>query len=1197
VDACTIIAKNYLALARVLAKSFLDTNPGSAFTVLVIDEWEGYLNPAVERFQVLSPSDIGCEAFDRMSGRYDVLELSTAVKPWLLRHLLDRGAPTVTYLDPDIQVFSSLEYLHEQAVAHGLVLTPHNTRPIPDDNKKPSQIDIMMAGVYNLGYVSLGAGEETESLLDWWCERLVKDCRVDPSRGYFVDQRWFDLAPGFVNDHAIVRRPEYNIAYWNLHSRNLAHVEDEGYTVDGRPLAFFHFSGFDPTKPNIMSKHQGRIALKHYPVAAKLCREYAAATLDQGYKSTRHWPYTYNTLANGDAMSPILRAVYAQGMDAGILSSSPFQQPGCTELLKWAGGQDPKMPEGINRVLGFAYGLRTDLQAVFPDLVGLSRPAYLDWALEHGEDELRLPVSLLRTETVLPNPQPTAAGKPVQAPETAAPAGSVSVPAPPVPHAAGADGARHGLARGVNVVGYFRSEVGVGEAARQMVSALDTAGVPVLPMHGATIPLSRQGHAFEYLEPKEARYPVNIICMNADALPDFVARTPSEFFAGRYSAGLWFWEVSSAPPDAWANSFAALDEVWAPTRHIAETLREVSPIPVVQVRLPIEMPATTPLSRAALGLPDGFLFMFSFDYLSVFKRKNPLAVIDAYTSAFSEEEDVALVIKCINHQHDPEHHNDLLVAADVRRDIIVVDEYLDPPVKDALAATCDCYVSLHRSEGFGLTMAESMYQGKPVIATGYSGNMDFMTHDNSYPIRFKLVEIGDGAEPYPAEGVWAEPDIEHAAATMRKVFDDQDAARLRGHQAAASIRETHSARAAGEIVSQRLETIFGGLDSTQAEHPLVSPGLRTTVQRGPVAPAHSAAGPVGPSLRRATLRAVKPLSTYQDAVNEKVVASVEALDREVRRLGDPQSVDPGTLARLLRTGRDVARLRSELASGSLATDALRRDHDALAALHDPVVQRLDAMTRELQLLEAERKAVPYTSTEVFTVSENPIAGRVQGFDDLGGASGEIYRDFEDIFRGSEEFIRERQRRFLPLLSGHGPVLDFGCGRGEMLDLLREAEIPYLGVDSDAGMLDRCRAKGHTDVTMGDGIEVLGERDPESLGAVFSAQVIEHLPHDVLLQFFALSFRALAPGGVLIAETVNPHSPPALKTFWVDLTHQHPIFPETALSLVRSSGFGRAFIFHPNGSGDVGVDRYISGEYAVVATRVGVTDDRAEQGHP
>jgi glycosyltransferase involved in cell wall biosynthesis/SAM-dependent methyltransferase len=1121
VRACTIIAKNYLAQARVLAESFLKHNPGSSFSVLVIDSTDGYFDPGDEPFTVLTPADIDCEPFWQMASRYDLLELSTAVKPWLLRQQLRDGADSITYLDPDIQVFGSLDELHTHAVRHGLALTPHNTKPIPDDGLKPTQMDILFAGVYNLGYVSVGAQVEVDQLLKWWCDRLTHDCRIDPFYGYFVDQRWFDLAPGFVDGESIVRDTACNVAYWNVHEREITGTDGQ-YQVDGRALKFFHFSGFDPARPRVLSRHQTRNNLDDFSVVRELCAQYARRAMAHGYANARRWPYTYAEMANGDSVTPLTRVLYGAGEDAGVLSLPIFDGQGCEAFVRWATEQDPESPPGVSRTLGHIYRERSDLQRAFPDLAGGSLEGYLDWARNHAHDEYSLGTSLLPAGASAPR------GDAIAPTVESLPPGPAPTPLP----------------RGVNVVGYFRSELGVGEAARQAVRAFDEVGVPLVPLHGATIPLSRQGHSFHHLDPSAARYPVSLVCMNADALPDFARHVGREFFVGRISVGLWFWEVSVPPAEGWDDAFALLDEVWAPTAYVAEAIRAVAPIPVVQVRLPIEMRPTLPLDRETLSIAEGFMFLFSFDYLSVFERKNPLAVVDAYRRAFEPGEDVTLVIKCINYAFDPDNHARLMEAVLGRDDITVIDDYLDPTVKDALTGACDCYVSLHRAEGLGLTMAEAMHLGKPVIATGYSGNVDFMTEDNSHLIDFEMVPIGPDAPPYPPGGTWAQPDVAQAARAMRGVFDDRAAGRALGVRAAESIRETHSARAAGESLADRLQTLYDN-------HPKLTS--------------------VGPqSLAEAQRSRLRGVTRRMPGSLGARLESIEAIPAQMRRVEMVQRRAQATdLPAALHALRDVSELRIDV--------------DALLKIREPILERINDLDRAHQRLEAQAHALPYMDGDPFVVTDEPGVGKVQGYRDATAGRGtDVYRSFEDIFRGSEEFIRERQRRFIPLLDGHGPVLDFGCGRGELLDLLREAGIEYAGVDSDEGMLDRCRAKGHENLELGDGIGYL-ERCPEaSFGAVFCAQVIEHLPFETLVRFFELSRRALRPGGVLIAETVNPHSPSALKAFWVDLTHQHPIFPEVALALTRGVGFERAYVFHPNGNGDIESDRFTTGEYAVVA---------------
>jgi glycosyltransferase involved in cell wall biosynthesis/SAM-dependent methyltransferase len=664
---------------------------------------------------------------------------------------------------------------------------------------------------------------------------------------------------------------------------------------------------------------------------------------------------------------------------------------------------------------------------------------------------------------------------------------------------------------------------------------------------------SRQDEEFPREGTTRAPFPINLICVNADALPSFAAEVGQGFFTGRYSIGLWWWEVSSFP-ELWASSFDHLDEVWVGTDHVAEALRPISPIPVTKITLPVSVPRFEPRSRDSLGLPEGFVFVFAFDYMSVFERKNPLALIDAFRTAFPPRSGASLLIKCINQERDPDNHARLLAAARRHPDVHVVDRYVSRGEKDAMIAACDCYASLHRAEGFGIPLAEAMWLGKPVIGTAYSGNLDFMTPENSYLVDCRVVPIGEEANPYPAEGEWAEPDSAQAAELMRRVFEDRDEARERGLRGQAEIRATHSAHAAGEVMRRRLVRVqaWSGVQGRGARGPRTVDTTRVAdrIRSGPVG-----AGP--PSriaalkrvARRILLRVIKPYTAHQRAVDSELLQAINALDNALR---------------------------------------------AIAATH-----------AQADRLIGDLRAIPYMSGTRFELAEHPVAGIVSGYAEprREPAPGEteteagtgkelaaearpagLYRSFEDVFRGPEPFIRDRQRSYLDLLGGNQPVLDVGCGRGEFLDLLREHGMAYSGVDADPDMVGHCRARGHEEVHVGDGNAYLESLDDESLGAVFSAQVVEHLPYEQLIRFLELSLRKLRAGGVFIAETVNPHSVSALKTFWVDLTHERPIFPEVALALCRITGFESGFVFHPNGSGNVETDRFHEGEYAVVATK-------------
>ncbi len=359
-------------------------------------------------------------------------------------------------------------------------------------------------------------------------------------------------------------------------------------------------------------------------------------------------------------------------------------------------------------------------------------------------------------------------------------------------------------AAGVNLVGYLNAELGIGEVARKLMDGFDRAGIEFSTItYDRT--LNRQEHQVDERSPQQAPFDMNVICVNADQLPIFREDVGPAFFEQRYSVGVWFWEASSFPP-AFRNAFKLVDEVWAATSFVRDALAAATSKPVRIVPLPLEVPVAEPLARGQLGLPDSFMFLFSFDLFSVFERKNPLGVVDAFTRAFADGEGPILVLKCINGEHDLESLERLRFALAERADIYLLEEYLAPEIKNALMAGCDCYVSLHRSEGFGLTMAEAMAYGKPVIATNYSGNVDFMHEGNSHLVPFELVPIPKGCDPYPPGAEWADPDIDAAAAAMRRVFDDPIAAHELGERARDDILERFSVDRTAAFLAERFAT-------------------------------------------------------------------------------------------------------------------------------------------------------------------------------------------------------------------------------------------------------------------------------------------------------------------------------------------------------------------------------------------------------
>lgn len=360
-------------------------------------------------------------------------------------------------------------------------------------------------------------------------------------------------------------------------------------------------------------------------------------------------------------------------------------------------------------------------------------------------------------------------------------------------------------ALGVNLAGYIASEKGVGEALRSQIRCLEAAAIPYVlndfPDSGSA---NLDGTHTQFSA--ENPYAINLVHLNASEVERFADAKGEAYFRGRYNIGYWNWELSDFPA-AWLESFAYFDEIWTPSRFALDAISRVAPIPVVRLPLSLAEPVPPVAVASPLDdLPEGvFVFLFIFDFHSVLARKNPLGLLKAFRQAFGDSQDALLVLKC---SRATENERELLSEAAAGINARILHQVLRREELEAVMRRADCYVSLHRAEGFGLTLAEAMYRGKPVIATNYSGNLDFMNASNSLPVNYTLVEIERACGPYPQGAVWAEPDLHHAAAQMRFAFANREAAAAIGRQAQQDIARMLRPQVVGEMLRQRLARIL-----------------------------------------------------------------------------------------------------------------------------------------------------------------------------------------------------------------------------------------------------------------------------------------------------------------------------------------------------------------------------------------------------
>jgi glycosyltransferase involved in cell wall biosynthesis len=359
---------------------------------------------------------------------------------------------------------------------------------------------------------------------------------------------------------------------------------------------------------------------------------------------------------------------------------------------------------------------------------------------------------------------------------------------------------------GLNVVGFAQSVYGIGESSRAIWKAVQATGIPsVLLKVSSDVHLNTDPTVSEFA--RNNPYRINLLAFSFDYSRRFYRDVGPRFFAGRYNIGHWFWEQENFPV-RWHSAFDYYDEIWVPTEFVRNSIARSSPIPVHKLTQPFSVnEAEAVPHRKYFGLPeDDLIFLFTFDFFSTIQRKNPAAVIAAFRRAFRPNEQAVLVLKSINWKHQQEQRASLGEQANGAR-IIFLDQHFSSAEMNSLFASTDCYISLHRAEGVGLGMAHAMYLAKPVIATNYSGNLDFMNRENSLLVDYTMAELEEDAGAYERGSRWADANVEQAATFMRWVYENREKAAALGSRAAKDVRQTLDPNRTAAEISARIQEL------------------------------------------------------------------------------------------------------------------------------------------------------------------------------------------------------------------------------------------------------------------------------------------------------------------------------------------------------------------------------------------------------
>jgi glycosyltransferase involved in cell wall biosynthesis len=374
-----------------------------------------------------------------------------------------------------------------------------------------------------------------------------------------------------------------------------------------------------------------------------------------------------------------------------------------------------------------------------------------------------------------------------------------------------------GALTSVNVIGSWSATTGLSEAARRVASALIRAKVNVaLEDFDYGAPRSAHRLPTEFRDLLQGRlYGIDLIFLNVNEMLAMPTGYLDE--GNHYTIGFWYWELPNVPP-VFQSQFSRVDEIWVASNFVRDAFIQYTDKPIFVFPAIVEVDELLDLEKDDLGLDDErFTFLFNFDANSTFARKNPWGVIEAFRKAFTHAErtrDVQLVIKSINLDLHSEGRDRLRQEVDSVNGLLLDIDMSRYQMMNLLNC-CDSYVSLHRAEGFGLGMAEAMYLGRPVIATGYSGNTDFTKLSNSCQVGYSLREItveelrfNRNAEHTYCPGLlWADPDVGQAARWMRILYENSTLRTRIGEAGSRYVRSELRSETVGQKMSERLQSI------------------------------------------------------------------------------------------------------------------------------------------------------------------------------------------------------------------------------------------------------------------------------------------------------------------------------------------------------------------------------------------------------
>jgi hypothetical protein len=696
---------------------------------------------------IIAADELGIDDFASFAFRYDRHEFTAAIKPFAFLHLLGtRGYTHCLYFDPDIEVFSPLPTVMGALEANAsFVLTPHILVPA-EQADGPDDIAIMRGGTFNLGFLGVSGTREARDRLGWWARWLRTHC-VDGRRiGLYIDQKFMDLMPGLAWGTRILRDTGLNLAYWNLSQRRFQPDALGGPTVDGAPLGFFHYSGFDPATPDRLSTETDWFQGDTLPPSWNhFLTGYANRLRAAGHGRIPADTYAYGRFASGVPIPAMAREMFRD--DYAAWPGNPFESfetwahlpargtlPGIGNaipslMMQWLQARAPTLiPFPLSGPVGAAHVTRWWLEQ--SPWFGIDRRFLEPQAAAAG-------LRPLAVRAKFPPAQPSRVDATVIAPFIEAGTFGGSDPA-----------ALIGLAQ--------RATLGL---AVGRVETCDAASA---------------------VDQKRMSGRVLSFCLEPEQLAPVLATVGSRLPDEAYRIFVPSAERMIISPSC-LDALSGIDEIWAPTRFIQASLVLATTLPVLHMPVAWNFPAPVATGRAFI--PDGRPYILAES--DGFPGGGAVeASLRAYAAAFASWPPASRPVLAIRAQAP----DDALRAMIAAQDGVLIPATADPA---ALIAEAGCVLALHRGEALGLAILRAMAGGVPVIATEYGGCTDLLTPKTGFPVEFRLVSMTGGASVESWVAAWAEANTDHAAWSLRELFGRPEVARCRAEEARRHFETLH----------------------------------------------------------------------------------------------------------------------------------------------------------------------------------------------------------------------------------------------------------------------------------------------------------------------------------------------------------------------------------------------------------------------